>query len=176
MISGEAWGTLPTCDRGLEAELLEERFEQLVAERVLILAAPANLGVPQKIANEGEHFRWVVAPGWVFPQAIAQEVVGEQASVLEIFAGAIARLADRCASQPLANAGPMADNTEGFSEAPVCKVPGDAPCRNNESISCRPSFWRCLLPIRLTATRQVSAVFMGRSTQSAREPFLAGTS
>ena len=74
-------------DRGLEAELLEERFEQLVAQRVLVLAAPASLGVPQEITDEGEHLRRVVPPGRVFSQAVPQEVVGEQAPVLEVFAG-----------------------------------------------------------------------------------------
>ena len=74
-------------DRGLEAEFLEERFEQLVPQRVLVLAAPASLGVPQKIADEGEHLGGVVPPGRVFAQAIPQEIVGEQAPVLEVFAG-----------------------------------------------------------------------------------------
>ena len=74
-------------DRGLEAELLEERFEQLVPQRVLVLAVPASLGVPQEITDEGEHLRRVVPPGRVFPQAITQEVVGEEAPVLEVFAG-----------------------------------------------------------------------------------------
>ena len=32
-------------DGGLEAQLLEERFEQLAAKRLLVLAAPASLGV-----------------------------------------------------------------------------------------------------------------------------------
>ena len=72
---------------GLEAELLEERFEQLLAKRVLVLAAPASLGVSKEITDEGEHLRGIVPPGRVFSQPIPQEVVGEQAPVLEVFAG-----------------------------------------------------------------------------------------
>ena len=54
---------------------------------VLVLAAPARLGVPQEVPDEGEHPGGVVPPGRVFPQAVPQEVVGEQAPVLEVFAG-----------------------------------------------------------------------------------------
>ena len=51
------------------------------------LALPAILGVLAEIANLLKCAGGVVPPGRVFPEAIAQEVVGEQPPVLEEFAG-----------------------------------------------------------------------------------------
>jgi hypothetical protein len=70
-------------DAGPETQTLEQGLEELGADDVLVLALPAFLGIGEQVADKGETLGRVVPPGGVFTEAFAEEVVREQAAVLE---------------------------------------------------------------------------------------------
>ena len=76
-------------DDRLEAQALEQGLEQTLTDNLLSFVLEAGLSILELLLDGQEDCGRVVAPDPIAPQAVAifEVVIGEEAPVLEVFAG-----------------------------------------------------------------------------------------